>query len=162
MRKTILDKSKYLNLVVSIAAIKDSKVLMVEEAKENIKGLWNFPSGKVEVGEDLITAAKREFLEETGYEIEITNLCSIYHYSWDDMDGITIRFNFLGQINVKANQKDLADDVLSISWKSKEELKILIKEKKVRFAGTTKMIQDIIEGKRISLDYLYTSSGPIK
>src|SRR3989304_3414630 len=160
MNKTILELSKCVNLVTSVAIEKDGKFLFVAEAKASIRGLFNFPSGKVHLGENLIEAAKREALEETGYEIEITDLISIYHYSWDDGPGITIRFNFLGRLK-KSTQESLADDVLSISWKTRSEMRNLIKENRVRFAGTARMIKEVLSNKKCSLDHLLTSSDPL-
>lgn len=41
-------------------------VLMVERSREPAKGLWSFPAGRAEPGEDPETNARRELLEETG------------------------------------------------------------------------------------------------
>ncbi len=34
-------------------------------------GAWSFPKGHVELGEELLTAARREFKEETGFDIPV-------------------------------------------------------------------------------------------
>lgn len=51
---------------VSVAAIVAGRVLLVERAKEPSKGMFAFPGGRVEKGESLEVAARRELLEETG------------------------------------------------------------------------------------------------
>jgi predicted NUDIX family NTP pyrophosphohydrolase len=38
--------------------------------KKKDAGAWTIPKGKVETGEDMLVAAKREFLEETGFEVD--------------------------------------------------------------------------------------------
>lgn len=46
----------------------ERRVLLVKTTKW--RGKWGVPGGKVEYGESLEAALKREFLEETGLEIE--------------------------------------------------------------------------------------------
>jgi 8-oxo-dGTP diphosphatase len=50
---------------VYIIAFLDDSFLMVRHAKR----AWEMPGGKVEENEDPLDAAKREFVEETGYEL---------------------------------------------------------------------------------------------
>ncbi|CAM3256277.1 NUDIX hydrolase [Paracoccus nototheniae] len=54
--------------VVAVLAvvIRDDQVLLVRRANPPDAGFWGFPGGKVEAGETLLAAAKRELLEETG------------------------------------------------------------------------------------------------
>ena len=40
--------------------------------------LWGIPGGRIEPGESITEGCKREFLEETGLEIEITGVVGIY------------------------------------------------------------------------------------
>ncbi|MBN9234222.1 MULTISPECIES: NUDIX hydrolase [Phyllobacteriaceae] len=51
---------------VSVAVVRGDRVLLVKRAKPPSQGVYAFPGGKVEAGEALETAAKRELLEETG------------------------------------------------------------------------------------------------
>ncbi len=46
-------------LVVSVSIVKDRRVFMIKENKPPIINQWNFPSGRIEAGEDIANAAKR-------------------------------------------------------------------------------------------------------
>jgi 8-oxo-dGDP phosphatase len=47
---------------------------MMQEAKSTCAGQWYLPAGKMEAGEDIAEAAKREVLEETGLEMELSTI----------------------------------------------------------------------------------------
>jgi len=53
---------------VSVAVVRDGRVLLVRRARPPSQGLYAFPGGKVEAGETLEQAALRELKEETGLE----------------------------------------------------------------------------------------------
>jgi len=47
----------------------DERILLVRQYRHPVNApLWEIPAGKLERGEDALTCAKRELLEETGYE----------------------------------------------------------------------------------------------
>ena len=63
------------------------QVLLIRRGKEPRIGQWSLPGGRVERGETLEEALRREVREETGLEIEILGLASVaesidaaYHY----------------------------------------------------------------------------------
>ena len=53
---------------VSAACVRDGRVLLVLRGREPAKGLHAFPGGRVEAGETLEAALRRELMEETGLE----------------------------------------------------------------------------------------------
>ena len=57
-------------LGVSCLLLCDDNALLIQRAKQPAKGLWSLPGGKVEWGETLETAARRELLEETALTVD--------------------------------------------------------------------------------------------
>jgi ADP-ribose pyrophosphatase YjhB (NUDIX family) len=55
----------------------DGSVLLVQRAQSPCQGLWSLPAGFVDFDETPVAAAVRECLEETGLEIEITELLEV-------------------------------------------------------------------------------------
>ncbi|MEH3116096.1 MAG: NUDIX hydrolase [Methylorubrum populi] len=56
---------------VSIAVIRDGRVLLAARANAPMRGVWTLPGGLVEAGETLADAALRELREEVGAEAGI-------------------------------------------------------------------------------------------
>lgn len=84
-------------VVVYIKTDKTVKYLLLH----NTKGHWDFPKGKIEAGEDTLTAALRELQEEAGITVNVGNGFEYsYSYSFNDYDGQkahkTVSF-FLGE-----------------------------------------------------------------
>lgn len=67
-------------LLVNRAIISDqNRILLLRRTKDDSynPGLWEFPGGKVDAGEEIKTALEREVFEETG--LTIGNISSIAH-----------------------------------------------------------------------------------
>jgi ADP-ribose pyrophosphatase YjhB (NUDIX family) len=54
------------------AILRDRRLLLVKRLKAPEAGHWNLPGGKVDFGERLADAVKREVFEELGVEIALT------------------------------------------------------------------------------------------
>lgn len=54
---------------VSVAVLRDRSIMLVRRGRAPSKGLYAFPGGRVEAGESLEEAARRELIEETGIEV---------------------------------------------------------------------------------------------
>ncbi|XP_070760969.1 8-oxo-dGDP phosphatase NUDT18 [Enoplosus armatus] len=89
------------------------EVLMVQEAKQDCYKQWYLPAGRVEVGESLEEALKREVKEEAGFDCEPITLLLIQEQGpqW-------IRFIFLAKVT-GGSMKTLAaadQESLQASW----------------------------------------------
>ena len=58
----------------------DGRIVLARRAIEPGHGLWVFPGGYVDRGEDVRTAAIREAREEAGIDIRLDGLVGIYSY----------------------------------------------------------------------------------
>jgi len=70
-------------IVVSGILEKDGKLLMVQRGdhEELFPGEWEFPSGKVDFGEDAEAALVREFKEEVALDIKVGSLIRTFSYT---------------------------------------------------------------------------------
>ncbi|XP_050735162.1 8-oxo-dGDP phosphatase NUDT18-like isoform X3 [Eriocheir sinensis] len=64
-------------IVAAVLLNNEGHVLMMQEAKSSCAGKWYLPAGRMEAGETIVEAAKREVLEETGLEADITTLLMV-------------------------------------------------------------------------------------
>lgn len=101
-----------MEIITGIIIVKDNKVLMVKEEKKECHGKLAFPAGHVENGENIMEAAKRELLEETGYKADLVNVFPIISFSGKRP---MIMIHFLGS-NEKLIQKYHTDEILGIEW----------------------------------------------
>lgn len=63
----------------------------------NERGTWEFPGGRVEFGERAEDAIRREFLEEYGMVIDITDLLGIFDHILPDEGQHWLSSTFLGR-----------------------------------------------------------------
>lgn len=93
------------------------KYLLVQEKKPSQYGLWNWPAGKVNVGETIEAAALREAKEETGYEVKIIRELGI----WQDNTKEAAQHAFEAQI-IGGELNFPKDEFLAVQWLTKEEV----------------------------------------
>jgi A/G-specific adenine glycosylase len=71
------------HLVSSAIIQQDQKVLIAQRPPDGLLGgMWEFPGGKVEAGEDLVAGLKREICEELGIEIQVGSPFGIYQHAY--------------------------------------------------------------------------------
>lgn len=117
-RRTRLKKVQWIPVVAGFLK-KDTRILVGQRPENNsLAGLWEFPGGKIELGESPEEALARELSEELGIEAEIGELKLSVTHSYNDV-GIVILFYEV--LFWKGEPK--AKHHLMLDWIYPEELK---------------------------------------
>ena len=72
---------------VGVVVWRGDRVLLIQRGKHPRKGDWSIPGGAQEIGETVAEAGRREVLEETGVDVEVTGLVAIVDSIRPDEEG---------------------------------------------------------------------------
>ena len=96
----------------------EGRLLLIQRGTEPNKGLWSFPAGRIELGETLFEAVKREAKEEAGIEIEPLELFQTHDWIARD-DAGRVCFHYLVNL-VRARYLSgtprAGDDAVDTRW----------------------------------------------
>lgn len=129
-------------IVAAVIFNQKDEVLMMQEAKSSCAGQWYLPAGRMEPGEDVAEAAKREVLEETGLEFDISTLLRV-----ETAAGSWYRFVVTGVVtggrlktpadaDSESLQAKWVADLSSLSLRASDVLSIIEKGKEYHNAHT--------------------------
>jgi 8-oxo-dGTP diphosphatase len=101
---------------VGVAVVADRRLLLVRRGRDPGRGLWAVPGGKVEAGEEIRAAARREVAEETGLDVEIEDVVWVgesigpghppaWHY---------VLIDFIGRVG--KGEAVASDDADEVGW----------------------------------------------
>jgi len=112
--------------VVAVGAviINDHKVLLVKRAHAPARGQWAIPGGRVEAGETLQQALKREIREETGLDIDIGPLAHVFDLIERSAAGLLTRHYVIidYEATIVGGTLQAGDDALKIDWFGSKDL----------------------------------------
>jgi len=100
------------------------RILLVQRGNEPYKGWWSLPGGGVETGERLEAAILREVREETGLEVEIVQLATIFERLMPDAEG-RCEYHYVlidYECRVTGGHLQAGDDSAAVTWWPVEEL----------------------------------------
>ena len=105
--------------VVAAIIIKDDKFFIAQRNRNKHMGLsWEFPGGKVEIGETFEIALKREIKEELNIDININKKLGEENYK-DDKINVKLHYFICSHISGEVYLNEHEDSV----WVTKNELK---------------------------------------
>lgn len=129
----------------------DGKFLFVEEISHG-ETVINQPAGHLEDGEEVIAGALREVLEETAWEVKITDFIGFYVYHPPQTDSTYHRYCFAAA-PVKKLDQALDADIIQTRWLSYDELKS--GKYTMRSSLVMVAVEDYLAGKRYPLDIIH-------
>jgi ADP-ribose pyrophosphatase YjhB (NUDIX family) len=118
-------EKKMPKLIVSGIAYNDGKVLLIQRGKRPFEGSWSTVGGKVEYGEDLEEALRREFKEEVGVDISNIKFFRNYNFIGEDGDKQLHFLTVLYTCQIIGDIQPLQEEVKDFKWVTLEEAKEL-------------------------------------
>jgi 8-oxo-dGTP diphosphatase len=105
-------------VVAGTLPIRDGRVLLTRRAIDPAKGLWTFPGGYVDWGEDVRDGARRETLEEVGLAVRLGELLGLYSYAGSPVVVVV----FLAAVPDGVEAALCANEVLEVAYFAPDEI----------------------------------------
>lgn len=103
--------------IVAVGTLVENKQGQFLLVKTEWRG-WEMPGGQVEEGEDIVSALRREVIEESGIDIEIKRLAAVYSSVSEPSKVI---LDFLSEYK-GGDIRKATSEILDAKWFSKEEI----------------------------------------
>jgi len=102
-------------IVVSAAVIiEHGRVLLTQRKRgAHLEGLWEFPGGKVEEGEDPRDALARELREEIGVEVDVGDIVEVTFHRYENKSVLLL---FYAAKRRAGSPEPRAIDVAAFEW----------------------------------------------
>lgn len=124
------------------------RFLIVEE---DVRGAvrFNQPAGHLDPGESLLDAARRETLEESGWEIELESFIGVRQYDSPEHAAHIVRFAFAAKPLRHDPQRTLDEGILRAHWLRYPEISAL--GERLRSPLVLHTLEDWLAGRRLPL-----------
>jgi 8-oxo-dGTP diphosphatase len=99
-------------VAVRAVVVRDNSLLMVKRAQEPARGLWSIPGGRLQRGEYLTDAVRREVKEETGLDVEVGDLLGLFEVVGDPHYVI---LDYVASTE-DGSEPSAGDDVSEVRW----------------------------------------------
>lgn len=110
-------------VIVAAGIVIEERGVLLSRRKSgtHLAGLWEFPGGKVEAGEDPRAALRRELEEELGIQVTVGEIVDVTFHRYDDADKAVLLL-FFEAMRTKSSPEPRAIDVAEVAWFGREGL----------------------------------------
>ena len=113
-------------VIVSAGVVLEKGRVLLTQRKvgAHLEGMWEFPGGKVESGEDPRDALIRELHEELGISVRVGDAVDVTFHRYDDADQAVLLL-FFDATRTNDSAEPAALDVAAFRWASVSDLDAL-------------------------------------
>jgi 8-oxo-dGTP diphosphatase len=109
-------------VVAAGVLIEGGRVLLTQrKAGGHLAGMWEFPGGKVETGEDPREALRRELREELGIETTVGEVVDVAFHRYEDAEKAVLLL-FFEATRTAGSPEPRAVDVAAFEWAAADNL----------------------------------------
>jgi 8-oxo-dGTP pyrophosphatase MutT (NUDIX family) len=139
------------DVTVATIVVNDGRLLVVEETVGG-RLVLNQPAGHLEPDESLLEAARRETLEETGWDVRLTGFVGAYQWKAPETQRHYLRFAFAAEPLAHDPTRPLDDGIQRALWLTPAELQA--ERARHRSPLVWRVVADFLAGRRQSLELL--------
>ena len=140
------------HVVAATVVERDGCFLFVEESIEG-RTVINQPAGHLDPGENLVVAAARETLEETGWTVRIDHVIGIYLLATEIPGKTFLRFCFAGTALHHDPTRALDKEIIAAHWWTRAQA--AARGAQLRSPLVLRAVDDYLAGQRHPLTMLY-------
>ncbi|MGM0945320.1 MAG: NUDIX domain-containing protein [Bacteroidota bacterium] len=128
--------------------IEDEKILMINHQMSDQQDFWSVPGGGMKYGSSAHANLQREYLEETGLEVEVGDFLFVHEFLEPPLHAVELFF----EVKLKGGSLHLGTDpelekenqiLKELTWMSLEELRSLPNASVHQIFWTIKSFQDL-------------------
>jgi 8-oxo-dGTP diphosphatase len=104
--------------------VRDGRALIVRRRHAPRRGEWSLPGGRVELGESLVDAVRRELKEETGLDCQVGPIVEVFDRVHRSADGrVQYHFVIVDYLCAPTTSGEpvAGDDAEAVAWVSADE-----------------------------------------
>ena len=107
---------------VGAVIVQEGRVLLVRRGSEPLKGHWTLPGGVLELGESLTGGVVREVKEETGLDVEVSELIELLDRIHRDNGRVRYHYVIADYLcRVTGGELRAASDADAVRWVERAE-----------------------------------------
>ena len=100
-----------------------NRVLLIRRGSEPLKGEWSIPGGLLELGEEMVEAARRELWEETGLKVEPLAVLEVFERIFRALQRVRYHFVIVDFVCLlRGGKLRPGSDVLEARWVRREDM----------------------------------------
>ena len=122
MSKPCYRKEHIVTSVVAVIIDEQERVLLTRRSIPPFKDMWVMPGGKIDLGEPIATALRREVDEEVGLEVEVGSLIDVFEHLTPGEENCHYVILFYRCKPVHDDLTHNPDEVAEASWVPRHEL----------------------------------------